>query len=191
MYYKNTQVGYEGIEIAYSDSVNGNFSIIGKIETDNRKEAPFLFLVNDKLRLYLDTYEGEGGITYKDMFYDLSYNKPIITKNISKKYKHCHLIDLTGWKWETNYNLEANFINLNEDISKDILDKTVAEVAPIIQKDEEKKEEQDDKKEENNTINEMTDTIEIDEIISKKSLFIIIFVLILLGVSIYIILKYF
>ena len=114
MYYKNTQVGHEGIEIACSDSVNGNFSIIGKIETDNRKEAPFLFLVNDKLRLYLDTYEGEGGITYKDMFYDLSYNKSIITKNISKKYKHCHLIDLTGWKWETNYNLEGNFINLND-----------------------------------------------------------------------------
>ena len=114
MYYKNTQVGYEGIEIACSDTIDGDFNIIGNIETDNRKEAPFLFLVNDKLRLYLDTYEGEGGITHKDMFYDLSYNKPIITKNISKKYKHCHLIDLTGWKWETNYNLESNFINLND-----------------------------------------------------------------------------
>ena len=113
MYYKNTQVGYEGIEIACSDSVDGNFTIIGKIETDNKKEAPFLFLVNDKLRLYLDTYEGEGGITYKDMFYDLSYNKPIVT-NLNKKYKHCHLIDLSGWKWETNYDLEGNFINLND-----------------------------------------------------------------------------
>ena len=113
MYYKNTQVGYEGIEIACSDSVDGNFAIIGKIETDNKKEAPFLFLVNDKLRLYLDTYEGEGGITYKDMFYDLGYNKPIVT-NLNKKYKHCHLIDLSGWKWETNYDLEGNFINLND-----------------------------------------------------------------------------
>ena len=113
MYYKNTQVGYEGVEIACSDSVNGNFTIIGKIETDNKKEAPFLFLVNDKLRLYLDTYEGEGGITYKDMFYDLGYNKPIVT-NLNKKYKHCHLLDLTGWKWETNYDLEGNFINLND-----------------------------------------------------------------------------
>ena len=113
MYYKNTQVGHEGVEIACSDSVNGNFSIIGKIETDNKKEAPFLFLVNDKLRLYLDTYEGEGGITYKDMFYDLGYNKPIVT-NLNKKYKHCHLIDLSGWKWETNYDLEGNFINLND-----------------------------------------------------------------------------
>ena len=113
MYYKNTQVGYEGIEIACSDSVDGNFTIIGKIETDNKKEAPFLFLVNDKLRLYLDTYEGEGGITYKDMFYELGYNKPIVT-NLNKKYKHCHLIDLSGWKWETNYDLEGNFINLND-----------------------------------------------------------------------------
>ena len=113
MYYKNTQVGYEGVEIACSDSVDGDFTIIGKIETDNKKEAPFLFLVNDKLRLYLDTYEGEGGITYKDMFYDLGYNKPIVT-NLNKKYKHCHLLDLTGWKWETNYDLEGNFINLND-----------------------------------------------------------------------------
>ena len=114
IYYKNTQVGYEGVEIACSDTIDGDFNIIGNIETDNRKEAPFLFLVNDKLRLYLDTYEGEGGTTYKDMFYDLGYNKPIITKDMSKKYKHCHLIDLSGWKWETNYDLEGNFIYLND-----------------------------------------------------------------------------
>ena len=90
-------------------------------------------------------------------------------------------------------NLKEDTVNLNEDISKDILDKTVTEVVPKVEKDEESEEleEQEDKKEETDTVNEMTDTIEIDEIISKKLLFIIIFVLILLGVSAYIILKYF
>ena len=87
-------------------------------------------------------------------------------------------------------NLKEDTVNLNEDISKDILDKTITEVAPKVEKDEEK-EEQEDKKEETDTVNGMTDTIEIDEVISKKLLFIIIFVLILLGVSAYIILKYF
>lgn len=87
-------------------------------------------------------------------------------------------------------NLKEDTVNLNEDISKDILDKTITETIPEVKKDEEK-EEQEDKKEETDTVNEMTDTIEIDEIISKKLLFIIIFVLILLGVSAYIILKYF
>ena len=87
-------------------------------------------------------------------------------------------------------NLKEDTVNLNEDISKDILDKTITEVAPKVEKDEEK-EEQEDKKEETDTVNGMTDTIEIDEGISKKLLFIIIFVLILLGVSAYIILKYF
>ena len=90
-------------------------------------------------------------------------------------------------------NLKEDTVNLNEDISKDILDKTVTEVVPKVEKEEESEEleEQEDKKEETDTVNEMTDTIEIDEIISKKLLFIIIFVLILLGVSAYIILKYF
>ena len=90
-------------------------------------------------------------------------------------------------------NLKEDTVNLNEDISKDILDKTVTEVVPKVEIDEENEEieEQEDKKEDTNTVNEMTDTIEIDEIISKKLLFIIIFVLILLGVSAYIILKYF
>lgn len=87
-------------------------------------------------------------------------------------------------------NLKEDTVNLNEDISKDILDKTITEVVPKVEKDEEK-EEQEDKKEETDTVNGMTDTIEIDEVISKKLLFIIIFVLILLGVSAYIILKYF
>lgn len=87
-------------------------------------------------------------------------------------------------------NLKEDTVNLNEDISKDILDKTVTEVVPKVEIDEEK-EEQEDKKEDTNTVNEITDTIEIDEVISKKLLFIIIFVLILLGVSAYIILKYF
>ena len=87
-------------------------------------------------------------------------------------------------------NLKEDTVNLNEDISKDILDKTITEVAPKVEKDEEK-EEQEDKKEETDTVNGMTETIEIDEGISKKLLFIIIFVLILLGVSAYIILKYF
>lgn len=88
-------------------------------------------------------------------------------------------------------NLKEDTVNLNEDISKDILDKTITEVVPKVIKDEEQDEEQEDKTEDTTTINEMTDTIEIDEIISKKLLFIIIFVLILLGVSAYIILKYF
>ena len=88
-------------------------------------------------------------------------------------------------------NLKEDTVNLNEDISKDILDKTVTEVVPKVEIDEENEEEQEDKKEDTNTVNEMTDTIEIDETISKKLLFIIIFVLILLGVSAYIILKYF
>ena len=87
-------------------------------------------------------------------------------------------------------NLKDDTVNLNEDVSKDILDKTVTEVVPKVEKDEES-EELEDKKEETDTVNEMTDTIEIDEVISKKLLFIIIFVLILLGVSAYIILKYF
>lgn len=87
-------------------------------------------------------------------------------------------------------NLKEDTVNLNEDISKDILDKTVTEVVPKVEIDEEN-EEIEDKKEDTNTVNEMTDTIEIDETISKKLLFIIIFVLILLGVSAYIILKYF
>lgn len=87
-------------------------------------------------------------------------------------------------------NLKEDTVNLNEDISKDILDKTITEVVTKVEKDEEK-EEQEDKKEETDTVNGMTDTIEIDEVISKKLLFIIIFVLILLGVSAYIILKYF
>lgn len=87
-------------------------------------------------------------------------------------------------------NLKEDTVNLNEDISKDILDKTITEVAPKVEKDEES-EELEDKKEETDTVNGMTDTIEIDEVISKKLLFIIIFVLILLGVSAYIILKYF
>ena len=111
MYYKNTQVGYEGMEIAQSDTIDGEYEIIGKIETDNRKEAPFIFEVNGKLRLYLDTWEGEGGITYKDIVYDLDYNKNIVT-NTNYKYKHCHLIDLSGKKWESNYVLSADFINL-------------------------------------------------------------------------------
>ena len=113
MYYKNTQVGYEGVEIAQSDTIDGEYEIIGNIETDNRKEAPFIFEVNGKLRLYLDTYEGEGGITYKDMVYDLDYNKNIVT-NTNYKYKHCHLIDLSGKNWESNYNLSADFINLHD-----------------------------------------------------------------------------
>lgn len=87
-------------------------------------------------------------------------------------------------------NLKEDTVNLNEDISKDILDKTITEVVPKVEIDEEN-EEIEDKKEDTNTVNEMTDTIEIDETISKKLLFIIIFVLILLGVSAYIILKYF
>ena len=86
-------------------------------------------------------------------------------------------------------NLKEDTVNLNEDISKDILEKTVTEVVPKVEKAEEK--EQEVKKEETDTVNEITDIIEIDEVISKKLLFIIIFVLILLGVSAYIILKYF
>ena len=119
IYYKNTQIGYEGIEIAQSDTLTGQYEIIGNIETDNRKEAPFIFKIEDKLRLYLDTYEGEGGTTYKDMVYDLDYNKDIIT-NTHKKYKHCHILDLTGNQWESNFVLEPNFITLNDCNNKSI-----------------------------------------------------------------------
>ena len=90
-------------------------------------------------------------------------------------------------------NLKEDAVNLNESISKDILDKTVTDKVPVL-KDEDSLGDKDNEKvltKENTIINDMTDTIELDEIISKKLLFIIIFVLILLSVSAYIILKYF
>ena len=148
--------------------INTEYNILTKLDLNEVTNKEYS---KENLHELIDTiYEKEKNIKKKENF-------------LSEKEDLSNSDDLL--------NLKEDIVNLNEDISKDILDKTVAEVAPIIQKDEEKKEEQDDKKEENNTINEMTDTIEIDEIISKKSLFIIIFVLILLGVSIYIILKYF
>ena len=84
-------------------------------------------------------------------------------------------------------NLKEDAVNLNESISKDILDKTVTEKVPFVEDKDVDKE----LTKENTLVNDMTDTIELDEIISKKLLFIIIFVLILLSVSAYIILKYF
>ena len=84
-------------------------------------------------------------------------------------------------------------INLNEEISKNILEKEETnEPTNTSSLDKTPKEEQPEENEtKTNETTLMTDTIEFEEIVSKKTILLIIFVLLLLGAVIYILLKYF
>ena len=111
LYYKKSDDNKKGVEISVCDTIDGTFTPLGIIETDDLKEAPFITSINGVPRLYLDTYEGDGGVTYKDMQYDLGYNKPIITKG---KYKHCHVLDLTGKNPYNGFTNKLSFIELTD-----------------------------------------------------------------------------
>lgn len=112
-YYKNTTVGHEGIEIAESDSVFGKYDRLGCIESDNNLEGGFIIKVGDALRMYTDTYLDKGRLRYKDMKNDLGVNKDLIFTD-NKIYKHCHIIDLTGENWESNFVFDKSFIELSD-----------------------------------------------------------------------------
>lgn len=117
VYYKNSTSGQTGMQIAQSDNLLSGYEIIGYNNLDNQQEAPFYIKMDDNtIRMYMDTHQGQGGITfidYKDN--ERTWTNPeSVTFDDNIIGKHCHIIDLSGYKWEPTYKINPSCYTLTD-----------------------------------------------------------------------------
>lgn len=113
----------KGIRVYESSQLLNGYKRLIHLDFDDKQEAPYLMKLEDgTLRLYVDTYEGEGQISFKDSTdggMNWSTLKPI-TINTGLKAKHLHVYDIGGYDNSYHFSLNQNIILLSS------IDETVA-----------------------------------------------------------------
>ena len=153
--------------------INTEYNILTKLDLDEVKNNDYS---KENLHDLIDTiYEKE-----KKNKSDVEKDIPVETENT----------DMFSFIKD-----DTTDVDLNEEVSKNILEKEETKetinTSSLDDDTKEESEEKEDAKDKAEETTEMTDTMEFEEVVSKKTIFIIIFVLLLLGVVIYVLLKYF
>lgn len=97
-----------GMDLLKSDSLLGAYKKVDTIDSDNGNEAPYIIKTDvNTLRLYVDKWEGEGQIHYKETYDDgvtWTEAKPILIKDGDFIPKHMHVIEIDGDNWQPSFN---------------------------------------------------------------------------------------
>lgn len=110
----------KGIRVYESTELASGYKRLVHLDYDDKQEAPYLIQLEDgTIRLYVDTYEGEGQISFKDSTdggVNWSTLKPIRI-DTGLKAKHLHVYDLGGydWRYHFSFNPNLNFLTSIDD----------------------------------------------------------------------------
>lgn len=100
-----------GVDLYYSEtSITSGYRFIDTIDSDNDYEAPFIIKPNvNVLRVYSDTWQGQGGVRYRESYDDgvtWSDYRPIVIKGYTGVPKHFHIMETNNSGSDTYFSYE-------------------------------------------------------------------------------------